>query len=157
MVLFRTAVFFKSLYFTLVMHTFCSTHVTKQSFIFCHRPKYSFLKPAGSNIHNVLEQTVGFIFPIFASCCYWRWTGCSVFSYNLNLSHHKMTNFNEQPLLSVTLWNGNLHVCMCVKQTQKNHQFVPAQPVELNFLPIIYTLFLGLFILYKYFSFHINL
>jgi hypothetical protein len=133
MVLLKTAIFLKSLCFIMVMHTFCSTHVTKQSFIFRHRPKYSFSKPAGSNIHNhyihdVLEQTVRLIFPKFADCCYWRWTGCSVFSYNLNLCHHKMTSFNEtmQPLFSVTLWNCNLRVC--VKQTQ-NHQFVPGQPV----------------------------
>jgi len=38
-----------------------------------------------------MEQMVGLIFPILAGCCYWRWTGCSVLSYNLNLSQHKMT------------------------------------------------------------------
>ena len=121
-VLYRTTIFLKSLYFVMVLCTFCSTHVTKQNFIFCHRPKYSFLKPAGSNIHNhcipdLLEQTVDLIFPIFADCCYWRCSGCSVLSYNLNLSHHKMTSFSTkttQPLLSVTLWNCNLHMCVCV-------------------------------------------
>jgi hypothetical protein len=38
-----------------------------------------------------------------------------------------------------------MHACMSVKQTP-NHQFVSRQLVELNFLLIIYPVFIGLFI-----------